>query len=333
MRICNMDETESYEQFREEIRKSLNGGNTFLFWKMASQFDLNAERKCSFLLASILLKFKNRNTRPAKALLLLGARPTGEDLGITASYVAMDEVHRKFLHLLLRAGADVNEPYKEEMSGREITPFRQSLGYKDPYIMNLFMRYGGRISSHDDIREMVMKGNTELLDQVVKDGWDPLVRHNGLTHLEALCYNMSYYSRDTPSAVLWLIDHGASLTQRTPEGGSILSYLLYQYAEKHVDSEVVTWFLGNGARETVEWEDRYGDSPLSIAVASNAEDVILLLLSLGVSPDSGNAMKKATGEVEYHPDSLRLIRPDGPVSKRTISILRGENVDGPEEIY
>lgn len=127
--------------------------------------------------------------------------------------------------------------------------------------------------------------------------------------------------------------YGASLAQRTPEGGPLISYLLYQYGIRKGQLEVVKWFLDHGAGETVEWEDRYGDSPLSIAVAGNAEDVILLLLSLGVSPDSGNAMKKATGEVEYHPDSLRLIRPDGPVSKRTISILRGQNVDGPEEIY
>jgi len=32
----------------------------------------------------------------------------------------------------------------------------------------------------------------------------------------------------------------------------------------------------------------------------------------------------------YHPESLRLIRPVAPISERTLSILRGEKVEGPE---
>jgi ankyrin repeat protein len=307
--------------------------DTSFILNIAHRFNLNAEMVESFLLYSIVCKFKNRNTKPAELLISLGARPTGKDLGITAQYVELREVHRNFLHILLLAGAKVDEPYLDERTGKETTAFRYSLG-TSPYITNLFMKYGGRISSHDDIREMVMEGNLSLLDKAVREGWDPLVRHNGFTHLEALFCNMFCDSGFFTESVQWLVDHGASLTQRTPEGGPLISYLLYQKAMRAFPfTKFITWLLDHGAAETIEREDQYGDSPLSIAVAGNAEDIIRLLLDRGVKPDSGNAMKKAKGEMEYHPDSLILIRPVAPISERTLSILRGEKVEGPAEIY
>jgi hypothetical protein len=321
------DET-SERYFEKEIQRALFSGDVSRVLELGKNFDLNADKEYSFLMRSITGRDRNSDTRVTEALLSLGARPTGKDLGMTAYAVYYDDAHKKFLHLLLRAGANVNEPFIEQ--GRYTTPFRVSLGINDYYAKNLFMLYGGRISSHDDIREMVMNGNTELLDRVVKDGWDPLVRHNGLTHLEALCYNTSGLYWMASTVIRWLGRKGASFKQRTPEGGPLISYLLYQYAIREEQLEVFEWFMDHGAAETADWEDRYGDSPLSIAVASNAE-MIVRLLARGVKPDSGNAMKKATGEVEYHPESLRLIRPDGPVSKRTLSILRGEKVYGPEK--
>jgi hypothetical protein len=322
------DET-SERYFEKEIQRALFSGDVSRVLELGKNFDLNADKEYSFLMRSITGRDRNSDTRVTEALLSLGARPTGKDLGMTAYAVYYDDAHKKFLHLLLRAGANVNEPFIEK--GRYTTPFRVSLGINDYYAKNLFMLYGGRISSHDDIREMVMNGNTELLDQVVKDGWDPLVRHNGLTHLEALCYNTSGLYWMACTVIRWLERKGASFKQRTPEGGPLISYLLYQYAIRYGQLEVFEWFMDHGAAETADWEDRYGDSPLSIAVASNAEMIVRLLLARGVKPDSGNAMKKATGEMEYHPESLRLIRPDGPVSKRTLSILRGEKVYGPEK--
>ena len=325
----NLETDETSERyFEKEIQRALFSGDVSRVLELGKNFDLNADRDYSFLMTSITGRDRNSDTRVTEALLSLGARPTGKDLGRTALAVYYDDAHKKFLHLLLRAGANVNEPFINE--GKYTTPFRVSLGINDYYAKNLFMLYGGRISSHDDIREMVMNGNTELLDRVVRDGWDPLVRHEGLTHLEALCYNTSRLYWGTPTVIRWLEKKGASFTQRTPEGGPLISYLLYQYGTREGQREVFKWFLDHGARETAEWEDRYGDSPLSIAVASNAEMIIRLLLDRGVKPDSGDALKKATGEVEYHPESLRLIRPDGPVSKRIISILRGEKVYGPE---
>ena len=319
--------------FKDQIRRAVEKNDMSFILNIAHRFNLNAEMKESFLLYSIVCKFKNRNTKPAELLISLGARPTGKDLGMTTVYVSINEVHRNFLHVLLLAGAKVDEPYLDERTGKETTAFRYSLG-TSPYITNLFMKYGGRISSHDDIREMIMEGNLSLLDKAVREGWDPLVRHNGLTHLEALCYNISCDVGIFVPSVRWLMDHGATLTQRTPEDGPLISYLLYQHAMRYFRvTEFVTWLLDHGAGETADWEDRYGDSPLSIAVASNAESIVRILLSRGVKPDSGDALKKATGEVEYHPDSLRLIRPMRPVSERTLSLLLGEKVDGPEEIY
>jgi len=324
--------------FTLEISHAIDQGQPFRIRNIAHRYDLNAERRISFLLSSIFYAQHEgynvySDSRVTEILLELGARPTGNDLGETVRAVCRGLLHKKFIGILLRAGADVNEPFNELRTGVETTPFRVSLGYRDPYVMNRLARCGGRISSHADIREMVMNDNQPLLDQIVKDGWDPLVRHNGLTHLEALCYNKSYLPEILPT-VRWLIDHGALLTQRTPEGGSILSYLLYQYDMKDcVNRNVMTWFLDNGARETIDWEDQYGDSPLSVAAASNAESIVRLLLERGVRPDSGNAMKKATGEMEYHPESLRLIRPMRPISRRTASILRGEKVKGREPIY
>jgi len=321
------DET-SERYFEKEIQRALFSGDVSRVLELGKNFDLNADKEYSFLMRSITGRDRNSDTRVTEALLSLGARPTGKDLGMTAYAVYYDDAHKKFLHLLLRAGANVNEPFIEQ--GRYTTPFRVSLGINDYYAKNLFMLYGGRISSHDDIREMVMNGNTELLDRVVKDGWDPLVRHNGLTHLEALCYNTSGLYWMASTVIRWLGRKGASFKQRTPEGGPLISYLLYQYAIREEQLEVFEWFMDHGAAETADWEDRYGDSPLSIAVASNAEDIILFLLILGVDPNSGNALKKATGEMAYHPESLRLIRPVAPISERTLSILRGEKVEGPE---
>ena len=312
------------DDYLEEVidRVVFDGKSARRIWRVAHRFDLNAERERSFLLISIIDRYGNNDTRAASTLLLLGARPSGKDLGETSIYVAMKEVHKKFLYLLLRAGADVNEPFYD-VYGRETTPFRDSLGRRNPYIMNLFMRYGGRISSDADFRKLIVDGNLHRFKLALQAGLDPLARHDGLTHLEALCYNRSRLPEILP-AVRWLMDHGATLTQRTPEGGPLISYLLYQHDLRKGHAEVMEWFLGNGAGETVEWEDRYGDSPLSISVASNAEPVVLLLLSRGVKPDSGDAMRKAKGEVEYHPESLRLIRPMRPVSERMTSLLRGE---------
>ncbi len=318
--------------FEREILRAVRSGNSLPIWKLGRTIDLNAERECSFLLTSIICEYRNRDDSVTRALLCLGARPTGKDLGMLVSRVYHREVRKKFLTLLLREGADVNEPFPDEVTGKETTPFRLSLAYNNIYIRNLFMKYGGRISSNADLREMVMKCKPLLLHETVAAGWDPLVRHDGLTHLEALCYNMVScdYTYFLPT-VQRLIGYGASLTQRTPEGGPLISYLLYQYGIRKGQREVVTWFVGNGARETIEWEDQYGDSPLSIAVASNAEDIILFLLILGMDPNSGNALKKATGEMAYHPESLRLIRPVAPISERTLSILCGEKVEGPEK--
>jgi hypothetical protein len=320
--------------FEREIRRAVRSGNALPIWKLGRNIDLNAERECSFLLTSMICEYRNRDKSVTQALLCLGARPTGKDLGRLVPRVYRREVRKKFLTLLLEEGANVNEPFPDEITGKETTSFRLSLAYNNPYIRNLFMKYGGRISSNADLREMVMNHNSGLLRETVNAGWDPLTRHDGLTHLEALCYNtLSCDHTHFLSTVQRLMGYGASLAQRTPEGGPLISYLLYQYGIRKGQLEVVKWFLDHGAGETADWEDRYGDSPLSIAVAGNAESIVRILLDRGVKPDSGNAMKKAIGEVEYHPDSLRLIRPDGPVSERMTSILRGEKVEGPEEIY
>jgi hypothetical protein len=136
------------DDYLEDVidRVVFDGKSARRIWRVGRRFDLNAERERSFLLISIIDRYGNNDTRAASTLLLLGARPTGKDLGNTSLYVAMREVHKKFLYLLLRAGADVNEPFYD-VYGRETTPFRDSLRHKNPYIRNLFMRYGGRISS------------------------------------------------------------------------------------------------------------------------------------------------------------------------------------------
>jgi ankyrin repeat protein len=327
----------SDEYFSTEIFHAVTQGRPDRIRDIAHRYDLNADREIPFLLSALIhAQHEGCNvysdSRVAEVLLELGARPTGKVFGWAVQAVCRGDLHKKFIGILLRAGANVNEPFKDLNTKLETTPFRVSLGYRDPYMMNRLMRCGGRISSHADIREMVLHDNLPLLDKAVKDGWDPLARHNGLTHLEALCYNASHHVEILP-AVRWLMDHGATLTQRTPEGGPLLSYLLYQYDMRYIRKADLVWFLDHGAAKTIDWKDKYGDSPLSIAVASNAEDMILFLLERGVKPDSGNALKKATGEMAYHPESTKLIRPMRPITRRTVSILRGERVDGRAPIY
>ena len=145
------DESESDQgsdaYFEREIRRAVRSGNALPIWKLGRTIDLNAERECSFLLTSIICEYRNRDDSVTQALLCLGARPTGKDLGRLVPRVYKREVRKKFLTLLLREGADVNEPFPDEVTGKETTSFRLSLAYNNPYLRNLFMKYGGRISS------------------------------------------------------------------------------------------------------------------------------------------------------------------------------------------
>ena len=216
---------------------------------------------------------------------------------------------------------------------KNTTPFKAALDYGNSHVIKAYMETGSTITTDEEFRSACQLEDIEFMELGIKNGVNPLAVYNGNTHLESICFNIKRFLPGACERIKWFLDHGATLTQRTPEEGPLLNYVLYQAYLRQFQTEGIKWFMENGAAETINWEDKYGDSPLSIAVASNNEGIVRCLLALGANPTSGKALQKAMGEANYHPESLALIRPHSenplePASDRIISLLRGESVDG-----
>lgn len=324
--------------------------------KMAPEFDLNVYRNESYtdhpspLLAAILgqmMEYENTTLGPAKLMLEEGARPSAFDLYKTNQIVSMGELSYEFIPLLLSYGPDLNEKLRVNECGLDdhflsdsesdteeygqshqwtvTTPFKSSLYYGHMKTIKAYLNAGAILQPTEDFRAIChLSDGVELMELCVEKGANPLGAYNGVTHLESVCYNIMRFCPDSFKRIKWFMDHGARLDQRTTEEGPLMNYLLYQYYTRVNQVDAVKWFMENGARDTINWVDKYGDSPLSVAVVSNDERIVRVLLEYGADPHSGHALNKAKGE-KYEKESLQHIRPHfserGPISPRIIEML------------
>jgi ankyrin repeat protein len=67
--------------------------------------------------------------------------------------------------------------------------------------------------------------------------------------------------------------------------------------------ELVKLLLANGAQESINKADNYGNTPLYWACRKNNLDIVALLLKSGANVD-----KKSLNSAEKHPEILKLLK-------------------------
>jgi ankyrin repeat protein len=206
-----------------------------------------------------------------KTALENGANPNqGYSQGNTPLTSAVLNQNQPVISLLIQSGADVNAPDKTGT-----TP----------------LSYGARKKNYKILKELISAGADPNKDVPVNQAWPP-------SHYTLGPPLFSAVARDRLANVQVLLEAGADPNFQTNEKHTpLIECCLYPGFKA---SEIASLLIGHGAQ--VNHADSDGDTPLHLAIESDEDDLVRILLESGADPTIPNKLGQTPAMLQFAKD-------------------------------